>query len=173
MTPLHLLVLQRDPTRREELLGALRGAGHHASVAPDAPTAAMVIGVPGFDTLVLDLGHPDLDLGGLRQALTPTEPTEPETLAAAERRHIALTLRHTAGNKRQAALLLGISRSTLLNKVRKYGLLLALALVSPETRMGTGFPLNLEDHEIARLHQDDGRARGHEIRPLIKMIDLL
>ena len=31
-------------------------------------------------------------------------------------------LRHTRGNKRQAALLLGISRSTLLHKVRKYDL---------------------------------------------------
>jgi DNA-binding protein Fis len=31
-------------------------------------------------------------------------------------------LRHTAGNRRKAAHLLGISRSTLLNKVRKYGL---------------------------------------------------
>jgi DNA-binding protein Fis len=31
-------------------------------------------------------------------------------------------LRYTDGNKRQAAHLLGISRSTLLHKVRKYGL---------------------------------------------------
>ncbi len=122
MTSLHLLVLQRDPVRREELLGMLRGSGHHASAAPDAPTAAMAIGVPGFDVLVLDLGFPDLDVGVLRQALVPAESPEPDTLAAAERRHIALTLRHTAGNKRQAAALLGISRSTLLNKVRKYGL---------------------------------------------------
>jgi DNA-binding protein Fis len=43
-------------------------------------------------------------------------------LEAAERRHIALMLRHTSGNKRRAALLLGISRSTLLHKVRKYRL---------------------------------------------------
>jgi DNA-binding protein Fis len=31
-------------------------------------------------------------------------------------------LRFTRGNKRQAALLLGIARSTLLAKIRKYGL---------------------------------------------------
>jgi DNA-binding protein Fis len=45
-------------------------------------------------------------------------------------------LRHTRGNKRQAALLLGISRSTLLHKVRKYGLVtgvLALAIFAPVT----------------------------------------
>ena len=47
---------------------------------------------------------------------------EPESLDAAERRHIALALRFTAGNKRRAAELLGIARSTLLHKVRKYGL---------------------------------------------------
>ncbi|MFL5534346.1 MAG: helix-turn-helix domain-containing protein [Gemmatimonadales bacterium] len=43
-------------------------------------------------------------------------------MEAAERRHLSLVLRHTAGNKRRAALILGISRSTLLNKVRKYRL---------------------------------------------------
>jgi polyisoprenoid-binding protein YceI len=68
----------------------------------------------------------------LREALVPAVPAAPDSLEAAERRHIALMLRHTGGNKRQAAHLLGISRSTLLHKVRKYGLvvgvLLALAL---------------------------------------------
>lgn len=128
MSPLHLLVLQRDAARREALIGLLRAAGHQAASAPDGPAAALGIGVPGFDTLVLDLGYPDLDLGQLRQSLTPDAPGAPDSLAAAERRHISLTLRHTNGNKRRAALLLGISRSTLLNKVRKYGLVLALAL---------------------------------------------
>jgi polyisoprenoid-binding protein YceI len=130
MNPMHLLVLERDASRRERLIGVLRGAGHHAAAAPDAPAAAVAIGVPGFDTLVLDLEFPDLDLGVLRQALVPAQPGEPDSLAAAERRHIALTLRHTNGNKRRAAQLLGISRSTLLNKVRKYGLVVALALLS-------------------------------------------
>ena len=48
--------------------------------------------------------------------------SEPDSLDAAERRHIALTLRYTGGNRRRAAQLLGISRSTLLHKVRKYDL---------------------------------------------------
>lgn len=132
---MHLLVLERDPTRRDGLIGVLRGAGHQAAAAPDASAAAMGLGVPGFDTLVLDLGYPDLDLGLLRQAIVPTQPGEPDSLAAAERRHIALTLRHTNGNKRQAAILLGISRSTLLNKVRKYGLVVTLALATPGAAM--------------------------------------
>ena len=122
MPPLHLLVLQRDPERREGILALLRGAGHHAVTAPDGPAAATALALPGFDLLLLDLRDPDLDLGELRQALAPAQPGEPDSLDAAERRHIARALRHTSGNKRQAARLLGISRSTLLHKVRKYGL---------------------------------------------------
>jgi len=123
MPPLHILILERDPARLDELLGLLRAAGHRAAAAPDAAAAAMAIGVPGFDTLVLDLAVPDIDLASLRQALAPSDPAEPASLAEAERRHIALTLRHTDGNKRRAATLLGISRSTLLNKIRKYDLM--------------------------------------------------
>ena len=122
MPALHLLVLQRDPERREAILTLLRGAGYHAVAAPDGSAAATALALPGFDLLLLDLGDPDLDLGELRQALAPAQPGQPDSLDAAERRHIARALRHTAGNKRQAALLLGISRSTLLHKVRKYGL---------------------------------------------------
>lgn len=129
---MHLLVLEHDPARREALLGTLRSAGHHAVAAPDGPAAAAAIGLPGFDALLLDLALPDLELARLREVLAPTEPATPDSLEAAERRHIALALRHTNGNKRQAAHLLGISRSTLLHKVRKYGLapavLLALAV---------------------------------------------
>ena len=122
MSPLHVLILERDTARREELLGLLRLSGHRAAAAPDASAVAMAIGVPGFDTLVLDLRVPDIDLALLRQSLAPALPAEPTSLADAERRHIALTLRHTEGNKRRAATLLGISRSTLLNKIRKYDL---------------------------------------------------
>jgi polyisoprenoid-binding protein YceI len=130
---MHLLVLERDPVRRDALIGVLRAAGHHAVAAPDPSAAAAAIGQPGFDALVLDLGLPELDPARLREALVPAEAAAPGTLDAAERRHIALALRHTGGNKRQAALVLGISRSTLLHKVRKYGLaaarVVAVALV--------------------------------------------
>lgn len=122
MTPRHVLVLERDPERRDRTLRELRAAGDQVVAAPDGPSAAEALAAPGFDTLVLDLGTPDLDLARLREALAPGRPAEPDSLAQAERRHIALALAHTRGNKRQAAQLLGISRSTLLHKVRKYRL---------------------------------------------------
>ena len=128
MTRMHILVLEPDADRRDALLGMLRSHGHHAVAAPDAAAAAAAIGLPGFDALLLDVAVPDLDLGRLREALVPAEPGAPDSLEAAERRHIALALRHTRGNKRQAAHLLGISRSTLLHKVRKYGLAAATLL---------------------------------------------
>lgn len=127
MSPAHYLVFAEDPSRRDELVNLLRAAGHHAAAAPDGAAASAAIGVPGFDVLVLDLTLPELDLAALRQAIRPAEPATPDSLDAAERRHIALVLRYTGGNKRKAAHLLGISRSTLLHKVRKYGLMIIAA----------------------------------------------
>ena len=43
MTPIHLLVVEPDPVRREALLGALRNAGHHAAAAPDGASAAVAL----------------------------------------------------------------------------------------------------------------------------------
>jgi polyisoprenoid-binding protein YceI/CheY-like chemotaxis protein len=122
-----VLVLDRNPERREGLVALLRGADHQVNAAVDASSAAESISAAGFDALLIDLGAPELDLVALRRAIAPADATEPESLEAAERRHLALVLRHTRGNKRKAAHLLGISRSTLLNKVRKYRLLAILA----------------------------------------------
>ena len=123
MLPLHVLVLSRGAERRDALVSALRGAGHQVVSVADAPAAAEAIGSTGFDAVVLDLGWPELEPARLREAVAPATPSEPpESLDAAERRHIALTLRYTGGNRRRAAQLLGISRSTLLHKVRKYDL---------------------------------------------------
>ena len=122
MNPLHVLVLDRDTDRRNELVAMLRQDNHQVVAASDAAAAAEAIAAADFDTLLLDLALPDLDLAALRRAIDPTGMAEPDSLENAERRHLALVLRHTSGNKRKAAHLLGISRSTLLNKVRKYRL---------------------------------------------------
>lgn len=54
--------------------------------------------------------------------MSELEPQPPESLAEAEARHIARTLAWTRGNRRDAARLLGIARSTLLAKIRRYRL---------------------------------------------------
>jgi len=122
MKPLHLLVLDRNPERRGELVALLRTADHQVDATSDGASAVESLGRTGIDAVLLDLGVPGLDLSALRRAIFSPDSGEVESLEAAERRHLALVLRHTGGNKRKAAHLLGISRSTLLNKVRKYGL---------------------------------------------------
>ncbi len=122
MKPLHFLVLDRNPERRGELVALLRSADHRVEAVSDGASAAASLGETGIEAVLLDLGMPGLDLPALRKAIFSPVSGEPESLEVAERRHLALVLRHTGGNKRKAAHLLGISRSTLLNKVRKYGL---------------------------------------------------
>jgi DNA-binding NtrC family response regulator len=121
MKPLRILVAHRDAARGDELAELLRRAGHRA-IAVTTPSAAAELMGADADTLLLDLDFPDLDLATLRRALGSLGEAEPDSLDAAERRHIARVLQFTAGNKRRAAHILGISRSTLLHKVRKYGL---------------------------------------------------
>lgn len=125
MKPLHVLVLNRNPERLDELVALLRSADHRIDVAPDEASAVESLGGTSLDALLLDLGMPGLDLSALRSAIL-SDTGEPEPLDSAERRHVALVLRYTGGNKRKAAHILGISRSTLLNKVRKYGLMLVI-----------------------------------------------
>jgi DNA-binding NtrC family response regulator len=118
----HLLVLDADLARRDELVRLLKNAGHHAVVAATPTEATRALAVPGLDLVVVGLQTPGLDGTRLRESIAPSEPVEPEPLDQVERRHIARTLAFTRGNKRRAAHLLGIARSTLLAKVRRYGL---------------------------------------------------
>jgi Nif-specific regulatory protein len=70
----------------------------------------------------------DLNLSNLATAgdssVIPVSPGfyEPLTLAEVERRHILSTLRQTSWNKSRAARVLGIERSTLDRKIRRYGI---------------------------------------------------
>jgi len=103
MRPLHLRVLAAGPSRDDvtRLIADLRRAGHVVSTRLDDRD----------DTLPVDFVVSDA-------AAVPT----PETLAAAEARHLRAVLSFTHGNRLQAAALLGIARSTLLAKLRRHGL---------------------------------------------------
>jgi DNA-binding NtrC family response regulator len=121
MKPLRVLVAHRDAAQGDELAALLRRGEHKAKAVSSTSAAAELMGSDA-DTLLLDLDFPDLDLAALRRAQGLPGEGEPDSLDDAERRHIARVLQFTAGNKRRAAHILGISRSTLLHKVRKYGL---------------------------------------------------
>lgn len=122
MPAFHCLILATTGERRRAWEEMVRGAGHLVIPATEPGEAKEALAAPELDYLVLDLRLPLLDLPQLQEAINPAEPGPPDSLEAAERRHIALTLRYTGGNRRQAARLLGIARSTMLSKLRKYGL---------------------------------------------------
>ena len=122
MSPLHCLIVSEGPERRRVLEDALRTSGQVVPPAAGPREAAERLAVPGLDFLAIDLTIPLLDIAALQQALNPQSPNPPDSLESAERRHIALTLEFTRGNRRQAARMLGIARSTMLAKLRKYGL---------------------------------------------------
>lgn len=103
-----LVVLDEGDTTLGPLATSLRDAGHDVRVA--SPVVAADLLAPGGTPFDAVLQPPVTGLGS------------PAPLDDAEKRHIAVTLQHTRGNKRQAAHLLGIARSTLLAKVRKYEL---------------------------------------------------
>jgi DNA-binding NtrC family response regulator len=106
MRPLLLELLVADPQREDvaQLRSALIAAGH---VVVDHEVTQLPDGLPPGPDFVITEG-----------AAQPA----PERLDVAEARHLRAVLQFTGGNKRQAALLLGIARSTLLAKIRRYGL---------------------------------------------------
>ncbi|MFT5284042.1 MAG: DNA-binding NtrC family response regulator [Planctomycetota bacterium] len=61
---------------------------------------------------------------GLASGFTPSEPVEELDLSleAVEKAHITKVIRGTDGNRSQAARLLGVNRTTLYNKLRRYGI---------------------------------------------------
>jgi DNA-binding NtrC family response regulator len=118
-----IVVVSADTDRAERLADALRNAGNDVTVESQGSRAAGLAGSVngGTGMLLIDLDLPELDLQRLREALGEAGAV-PESLEAVEKRQIAAMLRHTSGNRRKAAQLLGLARSTLLAKIRRYGL---------------------------------------------------
>lgn len=122
MAGLQILLVASADARSSVLAELLRSGGHQVLVEPDPAVAARALRHDPPDTLVLDLRlTPGAGPERLASALTPRDGAAPPvSLEAVEREHILVALRHTRGNKRRAAQLLGIARSTLIQKVRRY-----------------------------------------------------
>jgi DNA-binding NtrC family response regulator len=121
MIPWHCLIITESAERRRSWEELLRNAGHQVVPAANITEAQEAL-VAALDFVVIDAKVSTLDVPALQQALHAGQAGAPDSLESAERRHIALTLHYTRGNRRQAARLLGIARSTMLSKLRKYGL---------------------------------------------------
>ena len=119
---LSLMIASDRELLTRSLAESARSQGHHIVVQEDAAGVVDALAAPGLDAIVLDTDLPGVDWPQLRAAIAPNRPAVPEPIDAIERRHIATTLHFTHGNRRNAAQLLGIARSTLLAKIRKYGL---------------------------------------------------
>jgi DNA-binding NtrC family response regulator len=129
-----LLVVSADGEIRKRVTEALRIAGIAASAEASGPAAMARVTAPANGAngsngagaghralLLVDLDLPELDRQRLREALGDSTGV-PDSLEVVEKRQIATMLHHTGGNRRRAAQLLGLARSTLLAKIRRYGL---------------------------------------------------
>ena len=120
---LNVLIASGRESLIRPLSEAIRAEGHQPVVQETSEGAAAALASPAIDAVLIDTSLPGVDRDRLRAALiNGVGAAPPESLEAIERRHIATTLRHTRGNRRNAAHILGIARSTLLAKIRKYGL---------------------------------------------------
>ena len=74
--------------------------------------------------LMLESGRIQPKHLGLARQIEPALPSEVEdlSLSAMEKEHIRRVIRETAGNRSQAARLLGVNRTTLYNKLKRHGL---------------------------------------------------
>jgi DNA-binding NtrC family response regulator len=77
-------------------------------------------------SMILARGQPAISIEqlppDLRQRSTTDRRYHAQSLSEVERQHIERTLRHHAGNRTRAAQELGISRATLINKIKVYSL---------------------------------------------------
>jgi DNA-binding NtrC family response regulator len=121
-TPPGCLIVSRRDSFTRELVRTLQLSGYRPIVRDSAEAAAKGLADSSVDAVVIDTSLPGVSLQRIQGALAPDGGGPPESLEVVEARHIARMLEHTGGNRRGAAQLLGIARSTLLAKIRKYGL---------------------------------------------------
>jgi transcriptional regulator with PAS, ATPase and Fis domain len=113
------------------LAEACAGEGKRVGLAPAARRRLLTYAWPGnvrqmrsvvrrVVTLAAD-GHA-IGAGELRLEETNVPTTLLEELGEAEKRRVTEVLRQVGGSRTEAAKLLGVPRTTLLNKIRRYGL---------------------------------------------------
>lgn len=119
---LTVLIASERETLTRVLAEALRAQGCRPIIQETSGSASESLANGGADVLVIDGDLPGVRWDAVRSAFGGERPVHPEPLDSVEKRHIAATLQFTRGNRRNAAQILGIARSTLLAKVRKYGL---------------------------------------------------
>ena len=77
-------------------------------------------------SMILGRGQPHIGIEQLPPDLRQRAPADrrytAQSLSEVERQHIERTLRHHSGNRTRAAMELGISRATLINKIKAYSL---------------------------------------------------
>lgn len=119
---LSVLIASERETLTRVLAEALSQQGCRPIIQETIGGAGGVMGNGGADVVVIDGELPGVQWDAIKSAFEGERNSYPEPLDAIEKRHIAATLRFTRGNRRNAAQILGIARSTLLAKIRKYGL---------------------------------------------------
>jgi two-component system, NtrC family, response regulator AtoC len=136
------ITLPRLSERRDDIpLLAMHFLGKYASeagkglshIAPEAMTFLCQYDWPGnvrelehvIERAVALTANPLILLNDLPAKLQEPAPTSNvfPSLAEMEKRHLQLALEKTAGNRRQAAMLLGVSRRTLYRMAKRHGLL--------------------------------------------------
>lgn len=110
MQPKHVLILAEDPSTGQALSQLLEQQGHHASVAPTQPDIVAALRSAGYEIVLADLKSNHK----LEDALPSLEDVE--------RRHIERVLTETRFNLSRASRILAIDRTTLYNKLKRFGL---------------------------------------------------
>jgi len=111
------------PVLRPELIARLEAHAWPGNVRELANCLRRAVALSGGS----EIGFSSLELEGIEWTTSPSAPDgeclRPGlSLAAMERKLVAMTLESTGGNRSRAAELLGVSLRTVRNKVRSYGL---------------------------------------------------
>jgi DNA-binding NtrC family response regulator len=104
-----LLILTQDPSGAKSLSQLLEQNGHHAVVVQSNPELINALRDAGYEIAIASLSA-----SGVEEALP--------SLEQIERQHIERVLEQTRFNLSRASRILAIDRTTLYNKLRRFGL---------------------------------------------------